>query len=434
MDKTIVKKINTIFFFCCTLILIIGFLLYLNNSRIFIVDLLRHFSFYEPLNYEKYLNLMGIIGSKIIIYCGGILSINLFCHLFVEKCNNTFLNLLRVVACLMVFMLHTSIFTELKGPLFTNQFVKLLRTPAWGGVFIFMITSGYLAGNSFCHKKYIYSLESIYDYYEKKFFRVIVPTFSFIFLCCVLCYPTFVKDNPIFLSKILTFSYNGIPGMNGIGACWYVFTLVPLYLLAPLFCYISEKISNKGNLIFYFFPIIVFLGFFYRYYCFKHGIDWYSNIYTPFYANIDLFWGGILINYIRKKIPNAVNLIDIKKISLFVLFLSIFINILTYDNTYLYQIVYPTIYLLLCGFTFMAFSDESIPHNNANIFEFVINKFAELSFEFYLFHSLVLSIILPAFNYKNLFYLHIKLLFIGGLISLILSYGFHRIFLPRGKK
>ena len=328
----------------------------------------------------------------------------------------------------MVFFLHTSIFTNSKGILFDNKFVKLFQTPAWAGVWMFFILSGYLTGKSFCDKRYSYTFEGLCMFYKVKFKKIIIPTFSFIFICCVLVYPSFIKNNPMFLIKILTFTYNGGPGVDGIGATWYIFTLVQLYFIAPLLCFICEKLSKNiwwlgSSLI-----LIIIMGLGYRLFCYRYGIDWYQFVYTPVYANFDLFFGGILCSFVSKKVFFTCKS-EIKKISLVILFCFIFINILTYGMFFVYQYIYPSVYLLCLIFVFLSYSDEMLPYKNNNWFEFIINKFAGLSFEFYLFHSLILYVILPAFDVGNIYILHFKLLLIGGFLTLICSYGFHRIFL-----
>jgi len=58
----------------------------------------------------------------------------LFSTFFVNKCNNSFISLLRCIAMLMVYFLHVSIFTNTRGiPLFEREYMRIFRTPAWGG-------------------------------------------------------------------------------------------------------------------------------------------------------------------------------------------------------------------------------------------------------------------------------------------------------------
>ena len=228
-----------------------------------------------------------------------------FSFFFSEHCSNSFLNLLRCIATMMVYILHTSIFTNSRGAyLFEKNYMKIFQTLAWGGGWIFFILSGYLEGRGFSDERYAFDMKSICRYYSNKFFKVIVPTFSFLFLCCVLIYPSYIKNNPIAVFKFLTFSYNGNPGANGIGATWYVFTLVPLYLLTPIFAFIVRKATERKVSLICIFVALIFIGFLYRYFGIKFGIDWYNMVYTPFFSNIDLFFGGICLNQIINSFEN----------------------------------------------------------------------------------------------------------------------------------
>ena len=40
-------------------------------------------------------------------------------------------------------------------------------------------------------------------------------------------------ENPIVLIRMLTFTYNGAPGINGLGHLWYISSAMQLYLIMP---------------------------------------------------------------------------------------------------------------------------------------------------------------------------------------------------------
>ena len=105
------------------------------------------------------------------------------------------------------------------------------------------------------------------------------------------------------------------------------------------------------------------LGFCYRVYMFGTGADWSSQVYVPFYANLDLYISGILLNYL--KIPKMES--ERKKLlfgslikAAFVI--GIIINCYIayradYSTTYLfvYQYVLPSFYLVgVCIYIFVA--------------------------------------------------------------------------------
>ena len=256
-----------------------------------------------------------------------------------------------------------------------------------------------------------------------------MPTFSFIFLCLVLVYPNYIIDNPIILLKFFTLSYNGNPGVDGVGATWYVFTLIQLNLLAPLFSYIAQKAAGSKFRISVLFVFLFALGFIFRFFAVKKQIDWYSMVYTPFFANIDLFFCGICLNQIIKLYANKrfCNVL-MKDFSLFVLFVFILVNTIFYGKTFFYQVFCPSIYLLIVGFCLYVFSDEKWILEYNHWLEKLILFFSSISFEFYLFHSLVLHTIFPAFGQHNAVVLYFLLSSVGFILSTICAIGFKRIF------
>ena len=81
-----------------------------------------------------------------------------------------------------------------------------------------------------------------------KLVKIGVPTLFFCFLICVLIFPDFAVNNKMALVNILTFTYNGTVAVDGIGATWFVSTIMQLYLIAPILSYFTYKLKkiNKG--------------------------------------------------------------------------------------------------------------------------------------------------------------------------------------------
>lgn len=426
------KKANVILLICFLLAFSSFLLLYFSPIQNLLI-LVGEKLISRPLNHEVWLSRFDCWAKLFTPIFLSLLFFKFFSLFFAKKCSNSFLNLIRCIAMMMVYVLHTSIFTNSRGIfIFDKLYMKIFYTPAWGGVWIFFILGGFLAGKSFADKRYNFEMKNICHYYSNKFLKVIVPTFSFIFLCCVLVHPSYIKNNPIALLKFLTFSYNGNPGANGIGATWYVFTLVPLYLLTPIFSYIAEILSKtKLNLILLFGALFA-LGFLYRFFAVKNNIDWYNMVYTPFFANIDLFFCGIIFSQIVKVFNfEKVHSKIFKDISLFILLSFILINSIFYESFFFYRVFCPSIYLILVGVCLFVFSDEKWVKSYERPVEKLISFFSSISFEFYLFHSLVFHTILPVFGEQKIMYLHFKLLFTGFILSTICAVGFKRIF--RGK-
>lgn len=314
------------------------------------------------------------------------------------------INLLRVLAAFMVFCLHTSIFSGQRGFMFSRE-TWYLQTPAWGGVWIFFIISGYLIGKGFYSKKFTCTIRGILYFYGTRFLKIGLPTLGFVGLCCILVKPDFLPENPHVLIRILTFTYDSNPGFDGVGATWYVSTLMQLYLITPLIYFILDKISikfsssKKSSFIFGItFFVIVITGFICRQLALKNCWNWNREVYVPFYMNLDLYISGMLLNFIlppKREILNIKN--HIKKILITVIYITfIFFNTYVYYKGYLiiYQYVFPSIYIgLTIAYLYIHESIDSGMLSKANSFciqcvSTFINWFANISFGFYLFHSL----------------------------------------------
>lgn len=357
----------------------------------------------------------------------GIIFIILFSIFFVNKYKNCFIDFVKTVAALCVFSLHTHIFTQVPVD---KWFVKITYTPAWGGVWCFMILSSFLAEKSFMDNRYVFSLSGIGRYYKQKIMKIVMPTLSFIFLSCVLVFPTFITSLPELFWKFFTFRYIGAPGVDGIGATWYISTSLGFYLLVPLLSFLLNKMNDKKLYLILLFLILFSLGVIYRIYAIQTLFDWNKFVYCPLFANLDLFVGGMILAILSKDMhTNKI----LKKIALSLFLLLIFVNILIYveQRIFLYQVVFPSLYLLFLGFGLMCFSDEKFTQKFNFPVEKLIRAFSSISFEFYLFHSLILHTLMPFFAEKNKYILHFEVLSMAFICTLLCSIGFHRIFFRR---
>lgn len=157
------------------------------------------------------------------------------------------LNLLRVYATMLVFIAHTNIFSN--SLVWLGKSVFYFNTPAWAAMWIFYTLSGFLAGKSFADKKYAFTFSDIGKYYYKKVLRIWLPTMIFIFITCVLAYPDFLPNNLFVIKNFFLCIYGSTqnnPAVDGVGATWFVFTLMWLYAAAPLLSFLANKIRcNK---------------------------------------------------------------------------------------------------------------------------------------------------------------------------------------------
>ena len=426
-----IKNLNTYVASFFTLIFLFFFLLRFSWIQEFLLNFAENIVLHASLNHEAWKERFNEISALpfILPLAFVIFFAKFFTSYFSGNVKNSFLNLLRCVACLMVYMFHAFDFTASRCTnLLDKNYMRIFHPSGGGGVCIFFMLGGYLAGKGFLEGRYSFSIKDIFRYYKNKFFKVIVPTFSFIFLCCVLLYPSFIKDNPTALLKFLTFSYNGDPSANGFGSLWYIFSLAPLYLLTPLFSLAAKKASDKKARLAFLMILLFALGFLYRFLVFRLAGGNKLIIYTPFFANIDLFFCGICLNGIPKLFSTA-PLHDrrTKDFSLFALILFIILCAF-YVNIFFYQVLCPSIYILLTGLCILSYSDEEWVKSYNGRLEKVIAFFSGISFEFYLFHLLVLYRILPVFKYQNCVPLHFKYLAIGFTLTFILAFGFHKTF------
>lgn len=158
------------------------------------------------------------------------------------------LNLLRVYATMLVFIAHTNIFSN--GLVWLGKSVFYFNTPAWAAMWVFYTLSGFLAGKSFASKRYTFTPSHIGKYYYKKILRIWLPTMLFIFITCILVYPDFLPTYPFVIKNFFLCIYGSTwnnPAVDGIGATWFVFTLMWLYISAPLVSFFANMIKAMSQ-------------------------------------------------------------------------------------------------------------------------------------------------------------------------------------------
>ena len=331
-------------------------------------------------------------------------------------------NFLRSVALLCVLGVHSKIVISDANP--AVHFPWYIYTPAWAAMWMFFTLSGYLLGKGFYNGKYqTETLEGVKHFYIKRFIRIALPYYLFIFFF-------FCFINPIWFTQIhfkhifqlLIFTYNGVPGEAGIGATWFVSTLFQCYFLAPfVYEFLLKRLNQKESFI-AFFGILI-CGALLRHYEHKNGIPFY-DIYTSVFTNLDCFFGGMLFNVFTKQSEET----KIKKFlrPLSIVFLLIFIAINTYFyghdmHMQMYMYRYPTVYILLFCLCFYAFDTKdriasseltvsSVIHNPLRIFDCI----AKISFGMYLYHSNLLSVVPRILNAANKHEHYLSISLAGG--------------------
>ena len=357
------------------------------------------------------------------------------------------LNYIRSIAVICVFLLHVSLFSWQLGFAY-DQYTWILKTPAWSAVWILFLMSGYLIGKGFYREReYKFTPKEFLKFYFRRLLKVGIPTWIFIFIACTIVEPEFIVKNPTVIFRILTFTYHNIPSSYCIGATWFVSTLMWLYVIAPFVCLIVDAVAKRmrkyaTQTVCLGIIVLGVLGFCCRTYMFQTGADWSSQVYVPFYANLDLYVGGILLNYVEiPKVENEKKKIFLGTLIKVLFIIAIIINcyiayLADYSEKYLYiyRYILPSIYLVgMCVYIFVAemcylpqekLSCRNLIKNPVRL----LDLFSEISFEFYLVHSMVLSQIFVYFSGNNPVLVHLKIIGVSFVISVCLAYLMKKMF------
>ncbi len=314
------------------------------------------------------------------------------------------LNFLRVAATLIVFFLHGRSFVP--GMDGANKIVRILSLqPAWAGVWILFFLSGYLMQRGFDAGRYaVIGAEKPFRAYVqfclRRFLKIAPPYYLFVLLFFVLRgEPFFVTDWRVIV-KMLTFTFNGQGGVDGIGHLWYLSPAMWLYFLSPLLAFCIEKSRRwlKGAFLPLILAGVIAGGYFLRNGMNNAGMDWYVWIYSSLIGNLDLFIGGMLLSAITFDHRSTGTFRKILKILPALLFpaLCLWNCYVYYREDYdLYRLVFPTLYLIVCSLLCFAFDGDatvrSKPTGKAILKNplRLIDAFSPYTYAFYIFHVAV---------------------------------------------
>jgi peptidoglycan/LPS O-acetylase OafA/YrhL len=322
------------------------------------------------------------------------------------------INLLRAVAIyFMVFFTH-GLIADSGLSLSKAGVWFLFQGAAWAGVWTLFVISGYLMGKGFYSKKYALGRDGLRTFYLGRLIRIAPP---YLFLCLIVglfVHPEYFASSPLALLRVLTFTYNGNPGVVGIGATWYVSTIAQLYLLTPLVFFLVRGLSkNKAVAAI---VVVAILGMAVRFVLYKLGASWCEAIYSPSVTNLDLFVCGMLlggITFDRREDSISRRWTGVYKVaSTAVLFGLILGTCYLYfwanqgkaHFLFVYQLVLPTAYLFAVAFYLFAFdyrhtaSNERLSLSAARRNPLrAIDGLSAVSYDFYLWHSSVLVTVFP---------------------------------------
>lgn len=353
--------------------------------------------------------------------------------------NGTALNLLRIYATALVFLCHSTIIAresfgyEIKDFLFFRSF---FLTPAWGGVWIFLTIGGFLAAYGFDIGKYSLDKAGIKNYYKGRIVKILIPTYIFISLSYIFN----MHDSKVTFGTILqwlTCTFNGHnAGITYVGASWYVFILMWLYLLSPYlykWMLIFEK-KRKGKELKSYCKLsflIFIVGILYRFSV--TIIDHFNNhqlYYDWGYANVlcclDIFFIGMIGERVLHFLPEIAERKIVKLRNLAVAMICL--STIVFMGEFKYLI---TVYHFLGAFSFsfstlllLVFYNLKISNKTNNSSRIV--RFSSLlsanTFTFYLWHSLLLGYVANKIDVQNIHMHYFAMLTVGTMVTAYVAF------------
>lgn len=342
------------------------------------------------------------------------------------------LDALRVVAVYLTFVSHTYLFD--RDVFSLGKWSFPFAAPAWACMWVLFTLSGYLAGWGFASGKYELNRKGIGAYYYGKLTKIWLPALVFIFVISALSYPDYLPGNTPVLWKFLFLTFRSDPAHSDIWHTWFVFDVMGLYLLTPMFCLVAKKMPRKAIP-----PLcgaVLALGLLFRLHMRDLGKDYVTEIYLPLYAQFDFFISGLLLSFYKespeKSNKNSTGGGYKKRISVCLLMLTYLFGFLAvweaeaHGKPALYNTVYsyygPTMFAIATLLFISSF--EGKEGVCPRWLKKPVEMLAKYGFEFYLLHTSALIRLTPYIKGQNLFLRHVKILVYVFLVSLVLSIGY----------
>lgn len=339
---------------------------------------------------------------------------------------STTINFLKVFATYLVFSQHSTIVTNQELGFQLQGFIQqLLNTPAQGGVWMFLIISGLLASLGFDKGKYQLNLHGILSYYKNRFVKILLPTWIFISLAWMICGTYSFKL--IELIQLLTCTYNGNGiGIPGVGATWYIFIVMWLYILTPFslkfFRRLEKKYAGKEKKMYIILIAILFVyGITYRCGCEVLHLSKYNWRYANILACGDCFFIGVITSQLQKYVDfskygkNYMNLAYI--FLLIVVLMCTFKNYSTLLKAF-HALISPSLYAIVCA----AIISLSNATTTTTRFGKLCTMLSPYTFAFYLWHTLVMIYLCRNLQLDSGFSSYSIVAGIGFIITCYLAY------------
>lgn len=313
------------------------------------------------------------------------------------------INVLRLIAYILIFTLHTKGFMPGEIDWRRNlPLPDLLYTPAWAGTWIFFTLSGYGIGAGFLDSRYDLTPGGILTFYKHRMKKILPVYLTWIITVSIFVFPELMMpriENASEMLHVLCLFYQEEYLSEEFGLAWYLTTLVRLYLLSPLLFIIVKKLMSGGRRRLYagfvgavalWWLLRILDG--YRIYITGKGA-WTVQIYKPFYFNIDFFMGGMIVYAISEcspaymqtrlsKILSVVSLATLIPLNCYIYYHGYYDSIRQYMDIYCY--VFPSLYLIIISWILVAYRNSGFRSRAADAFR-------KIQYPCYLFHPAVLA-------------------------------------------
>ena len=317
------------------------------------------------------------------------------------------LNYIRVLAMLMVFILHVAVanFYALEEP---AKF--LLRTPAWAGVWIFFFISGYFLCKGFHTGKYPFTVKGILKFWWARFVKI-APSYYLVIWLAHEMIGLNENASPKELTNLLTFNFDGTGSyIAAIGSLWFVSTIMKLYLLMPLIALVCIPLKKQRVLTAVLCGVVIALGLGLRLFMYNNDYSWYADTYVSVVGNLDIIISACLFALMRTQLDTkkedgkerrwnymfrfiaAVLIITLVADNCYIYFMN------TAHNMFVYRYILPSIYILCTAFFVLCFDTGKTKRETAGKFHF-IDFLSTVSFEFYMVHVPIKSLTAEFFNF-----------------------------------
>lgn len=214
---------------------------------------------------------------------------------------------LRGFACLMVVIAHCN---PPRSFLVYHTFDLSWILFSAGGVAvrIFFCLSGYLMGKAFYTRRYTLDRSGILNFWRNRALRVFpLYYFSLVATSLFVYKDLFKLENWNYIFRIITFTYNQTVPVAFNGALWTLSTEVQFYILVPfIFIFFLDRVKNRSKALLYaliliggslLLRVLLWSSIQANLSADEATIAFVRYIYVPVWMNLDLFLGGLLLNF-----------------------------------------------------------------------------------------------------------------------------------------